>query len=79
MITTKLDLGLAIAACVRGYVCKRRSDPTESMLLTEGHIMLYREHAKDCRIENSALWLDTSSTDWYIVGDDKTWIEKEIK
>ena len=76
MITTKLDLGLAIAACVRGQECKRKSDSNELMIYDDGHILLKREIGKDCRLENSGLWLDPTAKDWYIIGNDQTWLEE---
>ena len=78
MKSTRLDLGLAIAACARGYACMRKDDPNEKMIMDNGHIVIERLKGKNCRLEHHALWLDTTSTVWYIVGDDKTWLDKEI-
>jgi len=79
MKTTKLDLGLAIAACVRGYPCKRKNDSNEIMCMEKGHIILKRIVGKDCRLEHSALWLEPTSEEWYLEGtQDKTWLDKDI-
>jgi len=78
MKSANIDLGLAIAACARGLECKRRQYPDETMKLVDHQLLLVRLVGKDCRVENSALWLDITATDWYIVGDDLTWIDKGL-
>lgn len=74
-----LDLGLAIAACVRGEVCKRYSDANETLVFRDGDISIDRDTGKSCKLQHAGLWLDYTTKDWYIVGDDKTWLDKEIK
>ena len=79
METSGLDLGLAIAACARGYTCLRRRDTDEVMVLVEDSIILRRKHGKDCKLENSSLWLDPTVEEWYIFENDSSWLMKDPK
>ncbi len=74
-----LDLGLALAAVARGYTVKKRENDNISLKLHNGFIYEKRAKGKNCRIENSALWLDWSSECWYVVGDDHTWMHRPIQ
>ena len=76
-----LDLGMACAAAVRGYTCRRHSDDTENetLVFNGEDIVIKRNHGKDCKLQHSGLWLDWLSEDWYIQGDDKSWSNKRTK
>ncbi len=76
---SKLDLGLAIAACARGYKCGRYSDENEQLHMVEGNIRLVKEHGKSVQFQYSTLFHDFISQDWYVIGDDKTWLERPMK
>ena len=79
MKTSQLDLGLALAAVARGYSAKTKQHPNESIILGEDGFILHKERGRDCRIENSALWLEWSTEAWYLVPDEADWIDKPVK
>lgn len=74
----KLDLGLALAAASRGYIAKRYSNPNEELRMVDGAMMLLRFKGKDA-LFSSIKSLDFKSLDWYVFGDDATWIDKDIE
>jgi len=78
MRTVKLDLALALAGVARGLTAKRKDDDNISIILDDGFMYVHKEKGKNCRIEHSALWLDYSDCVWYLVGDDKSWLDKEV-
>ncbi len=80
MKTTNLDLALALAGVARGYPARRKSDDNVSIVLqADGFIWVHKDHGRDCRIEHSALWLDWDTEEWYLEGDDKTWLDSPVK
>lgn len=75
MRTTNLTLGLAIEAASRGYTVKSKNDTNVSLLVEDGILYLHREKGKDVNLFKSSLFVVTNVGDWYIVGDDQSWLK----
>jgi len=78
MRSTRLDLGLALAAAARGFKVRRKSDPDFVMKLHRGALKVFNNSTD--REEKGTLFKYTSLTnfaddDFYVVGDDKTWLD----
>ena len=76
MRAQRLDLGLAIAACARGFVCGRYSDENETLCMYDDELYLMRERGKDAKFV-SIKSHDWFSKDWYVIGDVGNWFKKE--
>jgi len=78
MRSTRLCLGFALAAAARGYKVRRKTDPDFTMKLHHGAIKVFNNHTD--REEKGTLFkytnlTDFSADDFYIVGDDRSWID----
>jgi len=77
MRPTRLDLGLALAAAARGYHVGRYSNPNEHLEQRAGAVYLVRKKGKDA-LFSSLKSSDFNSNDWYVIGDDSTWLDKTV-
>jgi len=78
MRAQRLDLGLALAAAARGYKVGRYSNPNERLEERNGALWLVRGKGKDALV-SSLKSLDFKSYDWYVIGDDSSWLTHEIR
>ncbi len=76
MRTTNLTLGLAIEAATRGYLVKSKSDTNITLVVKDGYLYLHKDSGKDINLFKSSLFATTDVTDWYIVGDDRSWLNE---
>jgi len=74
----RLDLGLALAAAARGYHVGRYSNPNETLEMRKGAMYLVRAKGKDA-LFSSLKSLDFCSNDWYVIGDDSTWLDRTVE
>ena len=79
MRTTNLDLGLAIAAVLRGYIVRRKDNPNISLMLGYGKPIVVRDKGKNLDLSKSVMPFNWKEQIWYIAGDDASWLSKEVK
>jgi len=76
MKAQKLDLGMAIAACARGYKCSRYSNYNDTLEMFEGEPIIRRFKGRDIKL-SSVRRIDWFERDWYVIGDDNSWYKKD--
>ena len=78
MRSTRLDLGLALAAAARGYTVGRYSNPNEVLKLVDGAMTLIRKKGKNC-LFSSLKTMNFRDRDYYIIGDYNNWLDTEVE
>ena len=78
MRSTRLDLGLALAAAARGFKVGRYSNPNDTLVMRNGAMMLERKRGKSA-LFSSLRSMDFKSKDWYVIGDVAGWEKYEVE